>query len=63
MAHVQYTENPDLRAFWDFEKTVLHEISASGTVGGPLLMRKSPTCTYLYKPKTVVVETVLVIFV
>ena len=34
---------PALRAFWDFEKTVLHEIRVSGTVGGPLLTRKSPT--------------------
>ena len=28
---------PDLRAFWDLEKTLLHEIRVSGTVGGPLL--------------------------
>ena len=32
---------PALRAFW--EKTMLHEIHASGTVGGPLLPQKSPT--------------------
>ena len=38
---------PALRAFWDLEKTVLHEIRVSGTVGGPLLTRKSPTCTYI----------------
>ena len=40
---------PALRAFWDLEKTVLHEIRVSGTV--------------LHKPKNGVVETVLVIFV
>ena len=50
-----------LHTFWDLEKTVLHEICASGTVLIPLLTPKSPTC--LHKPKTVVVETVLVIFV
>ena len=33
---------PALRAFWDLEKTVLHEILVSGTVGGPLLTQKSP---------------------
>ena len=40
-------------------KTVLHEICVSGTVASPLLTQKSPTFMY----KTVVVETVLVIFV
>ena len=39
----------------------LHEICVSRTLGGPLLTQKSPTCMYT-KPKTVVVETVLVIF-
>ena len=38
---------PALRAFWDLEKTVLHEIRVSGTVVNPLLTRKSPTCTYI----------------
>ena len=38
---------PALRAFWDLEKTVLHEIRVSGTVVSPLLTRKSPTCTYI----------------
>ena len=38
---------PALRAFWDLEKTVLHETRVSGTV--------------LWSP--VLVETVLVIFV
>ena len=28
---------PALCAFWDLEKTVLHEINVSGTVVGPLL--------------------------
>ena len=32
-----------LRAFWDLEKNVLHEIRVSGTIGGPLLTQKSPT--------------------
>ena len=41
------TEGPALRAFWDLEKTVLHEIRVSGTVVGPLLVQKSPTCTYI----------------
>ena len=56
-----YCQN--LTPFWNFEKTVLHEIHVSGTVGGPLLTQKSPTCTYIFKPKTVVVEIALVIFV
>ena len=38
---------PALRAFWDLEKTVLHEIRASGTVVSPLLTQKSPTCVYI----------------
>ena len=38
---------PALRAFWDLEKTVLHEIHVSGTVVNPLLTQKSPTCTYI----------------
>ena len=38
---------PALRAFWDLEKTVLHEICVSGTAGGPILTQKSPTCMYI----------------
>ena len=38
---------PALRAFWDLEKTVLHGIRVSGTVGGPLLTRKSQYCRYI----------------
>ena len=38
---------PALRAFWDLGKTVLHEIRVSGTVVGPLLTRKFPTCTHI----------------
>ena len=53
---------PALRAFLDLEKTVLHEIHVSGTVVNPLLMRKSPIL-HVHKQKTVIVETVLVIFV
>ena len=41
------TEGLALHAFWNLEKTVLHEICVSGTVWGPLLTRKSPTCTYI----------------
>ena len=41
----------------------LCKICVSGTVGGPLLTPKSPTCAYIHKPKTKVVETVLVILV
>ena len=29
------------------EKTMLHEICVSGTVGGPLLTQKSSTCAYI----------------
>ena len=43
------TEGLALHAFWNLEKTVLHEICVSGTVGGPLLTQKSPTCTYISK--------------
>ena len=53
---------PALRAFWDLEKTVLHEIRVSGTVGGPLVVNFSeeglnniskrgiskPTLSYLF---------------
>ena len=53
---------PALCAFWDLEKTVLHEIHVSGTVGGPPTNAKIPHL-HVHKPKTVVVETVLVIFV
>ena len=38
---------PALRGFRDFEKTVLRKIGVSGTVGGPLLTQKSPTCAYI----------------
>ena len=44
---------PALRAFWDFEKTVLHEIHDGGTNA------KIPHL-HVHKPKTVVVETVVV---
>ena len=47
---------PALRAFWDLEKTVLPEIRVSG------INEKIPHL-HIHKPKTVVVETVLVIFV
>ena len=39
---IQLQRVPALRAFWDLEKTVLHEIRVSGTVVSPLLMWKSP---------------------
>ena len=38
------------------EKTTLHKIHISGTVGGPLLPRKSPTCAYISQ-KIAVVKT------
>ena len=50
---------PALRAFWDLEKTVLHEMRVSGTV---VSNAKIPHL-HVDKPKTEVVETVLVIFV
>ena len=42
-----YRGSPPIRGFWDLKKPELHEIRVSGTVGGPLLTRKSPTCTYI----------------
>ena len=57
---VQLKRVPTLCVFRDLEKTVLHEIRVSGTV------KQSPTTTtkiphlHVNKPKTVVVETVLV---
>ena len=45
MYHVQRV--PALHGFWDLEKTVLHEICVSGTVGGALIAQKSPPCTYI----------------
>ena len=38
---------PALRAFWDLEKTVLHEIRVSGTVLWSLTNANSPTYTYI----------------
>ena len=38
---------PTLRGLWDLKKNALREIRVSGTVGGPLLTRKSPTCAYI----------------
>ena len=38
---------PALRAFWDLEKTVLHEIRVSGTVLWSPTNAKIPTCTYI----------------
>ena len=31
----------------ELQKTGLRKIRISGTVGGPLLMQKSPTCAYI----------------
>ena len=58
---------PALLAFWDLEKTVLHEICVNGTVGGPPTNAKIPHL-HVHKPKTTVVgsavvKTMLVIFV
>ena len=38
---------PALRAFWDLEKTVLHEIRVSGTVLWSPTNANSPTYTYI----------------
>ena len=53
----KYRRSPTY-TFWDFEKTVLHEICVSGTVGGPLLFNKKIPHLPIHKPKTVVVENV-----
>ena len=42
---------PALRAFWDLEKTVLHEIGVSGTVLWSPTNAKFPTCMYLHEQK------------
>ena len=52
-----YTEGDAHFGTW--EKTLLHEICVSGTVVSPILTRKSPTCTYVHTPNTMVVETVI----
>ena len=51
---------PASRAFWDLEKTLLHEIRVSGTVGGGYSTNAKIPHLHVHKPKTVVVETVLV---
>ena len=38
---------PALCGFWDLKKTMLRKIRISGTVEGPLLMRKSPTSAHI----------------
>ena len=38
---------PSLRAFWDLEKTVLHEIRVSGTVLWSPTSANAPTYTYI----------------
>ena len=53
---------PALHAFWDFEKTVFHEIRVGGIIVNPPSNAKIPHL-HVHKPKTVVLETVLVIFV
>ena len=50
---------PTLRAFWDLEKTLLHETRVSGTVIWSPTNSNSPTYMYI----SVLVETVLVVFV
>ena len=61
-AYTDIQRVPALHAFWDLEKTVLNEIRVSGTVVNPPTNVKIPHL-HVHKPKTVVVETVLVIFV
>ena len=53
---------PTLHAFWDLEKTVLHEIRVSWTVGVFPTSVKIPHL-HVHKPKTILVETVLAILV
>ena len=48
-----YIHDLALCGFWDLKKPALHKICVSGTVGGSLLKRKSPTCAYVHKPKFV----------
>jgi hypothetical protein len=43
----EYRGSPPYADFGTWKKTVLHEIGVSGTVVGPLLTQKSPTCTYI----------------
>ena len=50
--------DPALRAFWDLEKTVLHEICVSGSPNNAKIPH-----LHAHKQKNVVVESVLVIFV
>jgi hypothetical protein len=50
------TEVPRLMRILGLEKTVLRKICISGT----LLMEKSPTCMYIFKPKTEVVGSAVV---
>ena len=45
MKHLQRV--PVLRAFWDLEKTVLHEIRVSGTLLWSPTNANSPTYTYI----------------
>ena len=46
--HDQCTEGPHLTLILGLEKkTVFCKIRVSGTVGSPILMQKSPTCTYI----------------
>ena len=44
---ILYRGSPAYADFWDFKKPTLPEICVSGTVGGPLLTLKSPTCAYI----------------
>ena len=37
---------PRIMRILGLQKTALRKIRVSGTVGGPLLTRKCPTCTY-----------------
>ena len=53
---------PTLRVFWDLGKTVLHETRVSGTALWSPTNAKFPHL-HIHKPKNVVVETALVIFV
>ena len=55
------TDGPRLTRILDLEKTVLHEIQVSGTALWSPTNTNSPN-SHIHKPKTVVVEILLVVF-
>ena len=59
---LENTEGPHLTRILDLEKSMLHETRVSGTVLWSPTNAKIPHL-HVHKPKTVIVETMLVIFV